>query len=94
MPSCVIIVENLPVPFDRRVWQEAQALREGGWDVSVICPTSEQHPQRYEFFEGISIYRHPLPMEARHKLAFVFEYSAALLYEAFLLFKIAVTRGI
>jgi len=93
MPSCVIIVENLPVPFDRRVWQEAQALRAVGWDVSVICPTSQQHPQRYEILDEIAIYRHPLPMEARHKLGFLFEYAAALFHEARLLFKIARTRG-
>jgi glycosyltransferase involved in cell wall biosynthesis len=93
MSSCVIIVENLPVPFDRRVWQEAQALRSVGWEVSVICPTSHQHPQRYEIIDGISIYRHPLPREARHKLGFLFEYSAALFYEAILLLKVAITRG-
>ena len=93
MPSCVIVVENLPVPFDRRVWQEAQALRGAGWQVCVICPTSSQHPQRYEMIDGISIYRHPLPTEARHKLGFLFEYSAAIFYEAALLLKIAFTRG-
>jgi glycosyltransferase involved in cell wall biosynthesis len=93
MPSCVIIVENLPVPFDRRVWQEAQALRAAGWKVSVICPTSQQHPQHYEILDGIAIYRHPLPVEARHKLGFLFEYSAALFHEARLLCKIALTRG-
>ncbi len=43
-PSCVIVVENLPVPFDRRVWQEAQALRDAGWKVSVICPATERYP--------------------------------------------------
>ena len=93
MPSCVIIVENLPVPFDRRVWQEAQALRAAGWDVSVICPMSQQYPQHYEIIDEIAIYRHPLPMEARHKLGFLFEYGAALFHEARLLFKIARTRG-
>ena len=51
MPSCVIVVENLPVPFDRRVWQEARALRDDGWDVAVICPQSEKHPERYEELE-------------------------------------------
>ena len=93
MPSCVIIVENLSVPFDRRVWQEAQALRGAGWEVSVICPTSQQHFERHEILEGIAIYRHPLPMEARHKLGFLLEYAAALFHEARLLFKIALTRG-
>jgi glycosyltransferase involved in cell wall biosynthesis len=93
MPACVIVVENLPVPLDRRVWQEAEALRDVGWLVSVICPLSQQYPQRYEMIDGIAIYRHPLPTEARHKLGFIAEYSAALFREALLLFKIALTRG-
>ena len=74
-PSCVIVVENLPVPFDRRVWQEAQALRDNGWVVSVICPVSERYSKRYEMLDGIAIYRHPLPFEAHGKLAFLFEYA-------------------
>ena len=53
LPRCVIIVENLPVPFDRRVWQEANALKEAGWEVSVICPLNEQHPERFEEINGI-----------------------------------------
>jgi glycosyltransferase involved in cell wall biosynthesis len=86
--SCVIIVENLPVPFDRRVWQEALALRDAGWQVSVICPVSECHPLETEEIEGIAIYRHALPVEARGKIGFFFEYSVALVQELRLLFKI------
>lgn len=93
VPSCVIIVENLPVPFDRRVWQEAKALRDAGWTVSVICPANKQHPQRYEFLDGIAIYRHPLPLEANSRLAFLFEYASALFHEGRLLLKVALTRG-
>ncbi len=33
----LIIVENLPVPFDRRVWQEARTLKAAGAKVSIIC---------------------------------------------------------
>jgi len=93
VPSCVIIVENLPVPFDRRVWQEAQALRDNGWTVSVICPANAQYPKRYEFLDGIAIYRHPLPLEAYSRFAFLFEYASALFHEARLLLKVAFTRG-
>lgn len=93
MPSCVIIVENLPVPFDRRVWQETQALRHAGWDVSVICPTSAQHPERHEIIDEIAIYRHSLPIEARGRLGFLLEYASALFHEARLLFKIVRARG-
>jgi glycosyltransferase involved in cell wall biosynthesis len=93
VPSCVIIVENLPVPFDRRVWQEAQALRDAGWNVSVICPASIQHSERFEILDEIAIYRHSLPLEARGKLGFIAEYASALFHEARLLFEIARTRG-
>lgn len=93
MPACVIIVENLPVPFDRRVWQEAQALRDAGWDVSVICPSNKQYPKRFEMVDGIAIFRHWLPIEARVKFGFLLEYGVALLQEARLLFKLYRTRG-
>jgi glycosyltransferase involved in cell wall biosynthesis len=91
--SCVIVVENLPVPFDRRVWQEAQALRRAGWKVSVICPANERHPQAFETIDDIAIYRHPLPLEARGKFAFLLEYGAALFHEFRLLLKVARERG-
>ncbi len=54
--SCVIVVENLPVPFDRRVWQEAQALARAGWLVSVICPANAAYPKRFEVIDDIAIY--------------------------------------
>jgi hypothetical protein len=38
----LIIVENLPVPFDRRVWQESKTLRDARYIVSVICPTGNK----------------------------------------------------
>ena len=91
--SCVIVVENLPVPFDRRVWQEAQALRRAGMQVSVICPMNEAYPAPYEEIDGIAIYRHPLPLEARGKLAFLVEYAFALLHELRLLTKIYREKG-
>jgi glycosyltransferase involved in cell wall biosynthesis len=91
--SCVIIVENLPVPFDRRVWQEARALHAADWTVTVICPSTERYPLAYEVIDGISIYRHPLPLEARGNLGFIAEYAAALLHEARLLFKVLWREG-
>jgi glycosyltransferase involved in cell wall biosynthesis len=91
--SCVIIVENLPVPFDRRVWQEAQALHRAGWTVSVICPTNSDFPKTFEVVDDIAIYRHPLPPEGRGGLAYLREYSAALLHELRLLFKVHRERG-
>jgi len=84
----LFIVENLPVPFDRRVWQEAKALKEQGAEVSVICPKMKGYTAKYEELEGIRIYRHPLPIEASGVGGYLLEYSTALLYEFLLSWKI------
>jgi len=91
--SCVIVVENLPVPLDRRVWQEAQALTRAGWAVSVICPATPDFPKRFEVIDDIAIYRHALPFEARGALAYFVEYSAALFHQFRLLIKVHRERG-
>jgi glycosyltransferase involved in cell wall biosynthesis len=91
--SCVIVVENLPVPFDRRVWQEAQALHRAGWTVSVICPTNDYFPKPFEVIDDIAIYRHPLPPEGRGAVAYFREYATALFHEFRLLFKVHRERG-
>lgn len=91
-PACVIMVENLPVPFDRRVWQEACALRDAGWTVSVICPRTDKYPAAYEMIDDIAVYRHPLT-EARGKAAFALEYATALFHEFRLLIKVSRERG-
>jgi len=75
--AVLIIVENLPVPFDRRVWQEARALAEAGYRVSVICPKSRGFEKRRETIEGIEIYRHTL-WEAVSPLGYLIEYTWAL----------------
>ena len=85
--SVLIIVENLPVPFDRRVWQEARALREAGYRVSVICPKGRGFDQSRETREGIEIYRHRT-WEASGLLGYLFEYSWALLAEFYLALRI------
>lgn len=84
----LIIVENLPVPFDRRVWQEANALKENGADVSVICPKMKGYTSGYEVINGIEIYRHPLPLEARGAIGYFMEYAAAVFWEILLSFRI------
>ena len=62
----LIIVENLPVPFDRRVWQEARTLHKAGAEVSIICPTGKGFEKTEDVLEGIRIYRHNLPLEAKN----------------------------
>jgi glycosyltransferase involved in cell wall biosynthesis len=74
----LIIVENLPVPLDRRVWQEACALRDAGHEVTVICPQMRGYTQAAEVLDGIQIYRHWISDEARGIRGFILEYATAL----------------
>ena len=89
----LIIVENLPVPFDRRVWQEATTLSKAGYMVSIICPKSKSYPKGFEIIDDIHIYRYPLPVEAHGALGYALEYSIALLWQFALSLKIFMTRG-
>lgn len=89
----LVIVENLAVPFDRRVWQECLALRDAGAQVVVICPTMDSHPELEELRDGIRIYRHPLPIDARGALGFALEYGAALLHWMRLTVRVARRHG-
>ena len=88
----LIVVENLPLPFDRRVWQEARTLKAAGAAVSIICPVGKGHEERHEVLEGIDIYRHPLPIEASGAMGFLLEYGAALFWETALAWKIFFKR--
>lgn len=74
----LILVENLPVPFDRRVWQEACALRDAGHEVTVVCPQMRGYTQPEEVLEGIQIYRHWISGEAGSLGGFIAEYVSAL----------------
>ncbi len=89
----LIIVENLPVPFDRRVWMEATTLRTAGYEVSVICPSGKGYEAPCEVIEGIYIYRHPLPAEAASALGYLCEYASALWYEWRLAHRVWRERG-
>lgn len=84
----LIIVENLPIPFDRRVWQEANTLKEAGAMVSIISPKMKGYTKRYEIINDIHVYRHPLPVEARGALGYLLEYATALFWQWWLALKI------
>ena len=84
----LILVENLPSPFDRRVWQEATTLRDAGYGVSIVCPTGKGCEKKFESIDGIDIWRYDLPHEAEGALGYLIEYSAALAWSFFLSLKI------
>ena len=75
----LIVVENLPVPLDRRVWLEATTLAAHGYQVSVICPMGRGWDKPYEVIDGVHIYRYPEPPEAHSgALAYAREYLHSL----------------
>jgi glycosyltransferase involved in cell wall biosynthesis len=89
----LMIVENLPVPFDRRVWAEAQSLCRAGYEVSVICPRGPFAESPFELIDSIEIHRHPLPIQAKGKVAYLAEYSSALFWEFAFSLKVFWGRG-
>lgn len=89
----LIIVENLPLPFDRRVWQEATTLQQAGYQVSIISPTGKGYEKRYEQIQGVHIYRHSLPVEGSGALAYALEYSLALFWKFWLSLKVLRKHG-
>ena len=70
----LIIVQNLPVPFDRRVWLECQALTAAGYRVAVVCPKGKGDPG-YEVIDGVEIFKYRPYAPGGSKLGFVAEYA-------------------
>ena len=85
--SVLILVENLPVPLDRRVWQEAGALRDAGYNVVVVSPQMRGFTEPEEVLEGIHVYRHWISEEAGGFWGFLREYGSALWGEGLLTWK-------
>ncbi|MFH8987838.1 glycosyltransferase family 4 protein [Streptomyces sp. NPDC017940] len=75
----LILVENLSVPFDRRVWQECTTLRDAGWTVHVICPRGNKRDTEPEAeIDGVRIHRYPLRAATGGPAGYLREYGAAL----------------
>lgn len=89
----LIIVENMPVPLDFRVWKEARSLRDAGYAVTVLCPRGKGFKQNYELRDGIHIYRHPMPREGNSPAGYVWEYSCALFWQFWYSWWIFLRRG-
>lgn len=85
----LIVVQNLPVPFDRRVWLEATTLAKAGCAVSVICPKMKGFNAAREVVEDIAIYRYPLPIDAQGALGFAAEFAWCLFMTSALSIRVA-----
>lgn len=77
----LIIVENLTVPRDRRVWDEATTLQQAGYVVTVICPVGPGYEAAEEVLEGVRILRHPVPEDTGSRFGIIREYLHALWWE-------------
>jgi len=77
--KALILVENLSVPFDRRVWQESTTLRDAGWEVHVICPQGIKRDTEAEaVVDGVHIHRYPLKAATGGPAGYLQEYGTAL----------------
>lgn len=91
----LMLVENMSVPADPRVWREAQALREFGYDVSVICPQGETRDiELFTCIDDINIYRYPLSTTINSSADYIKEYAVAMLNTFGLSFKVWRHHGI
>ena len=82
----LIIVQNLPVPFDRRVWLECQALVSAGYRVAVVCPKGRGDPA-YEVVDTVELHKYRMYTPGGSKLGFVAEYAYSFLATARLALK-------
>jgi len=90
--SVIFLVQNLPVPQDRRVWMEAQTLRQNGFQVSVISPRNPNQ-KKFEIIDGVFIYRYLKPPKSSGYLSYLWEYAYSFINTLYLSFKIYLTRG-
>ena len=79
----LIIVQNLPVPFDRRVWLECQALRDAGYEVHVVCPKAPGDP-RTQCIDGVDVAQVPAAPAGDGASVTSVEYAWSLLMTAWL----------
>jgi glycosyltransferase involved in cell wall biosynthesis len=82
----LIIVQNLPVPFDRRVWLECQALVSAGYQVAVVCPKGRGDPS-YAVVDNVRLYKYRPYAPGGSKFSFIAEYAYSFLATAWLALK-------
>ncbi len=82
----LIIVQNLPVPFDRRVWLECQALVSAGYRVAVVCPKGRADPA-FEVVDAVELYKYRPYAPGGSKFSFVTEYAYSFVATAWLTLK-------
>jgi len=85
-PRILIIVQNLPVPFDRRVWLECKALIAAGYDVTVVCPKGKNDPA-HQVLEDVTLLKYRPYAPGGGALSFIVEYAYSFLATAALVLR-------
>ena len=89
----LILVENLSVPFDRRVWQEAVSLRRAGFEVVVISPRGQKSDrEKFEVLDAVEIHRYRLAPATGNAFSYLREYGIAFWRTATLVLRLGLRR--
>jgi glycosyltransferase involved in cell wall biosynthesis len=86
----LIIVQNLPVPFDRRVWLECRTLTRAGYQVAVVCPKGPEDPS-YQVIDGVRIFKYRPYSPGGGAATFFLEYAYS--FAATLMLSLKAARG-
>ncbi len=89
----LILVQNLSVPFDRRVWLECQSLIAAGFQVAVVCPKAPGDPTYYRF-NGVDLYKYRPYAPGTSSVSFVLEYVYSFVMTLILSLRASLQRSI
>jgi len=90
----LLLVQNCSLPFDRRMWLIARALKENGYAVSAICPRgTETDTESYVVIDGIHIFRFSVPTSKGAKSEFILEYLHSLLAMLLMCLRVWIKNG-
>lgn len=92
----LMLIENASWPGDQRVKNQAAALREKGFQISIICPkmsSLSQHQESYVCVDNMHIYRYRLPRTTNKYIAYMIEYAFAMLITFWLSLRVLFRHG-
>jgi len=89
----LMLVENNSVPFDKRVWREANTLSANGFLVTIVCPIGREHKKKFELRDNIKIYRYDAYFSKGSSVGYVFEYFQSLVKMFFISIRIFLDEG-
>lgn len=90
----LILVENLSVPFDRRVWKECRTLSAAGYQITAISPKgTDRDRASHESVDGVVIHRYTPYESSGSASSYAIEYGVALAMMSWLAWRVFLSRG-